>query len=122
MYSVFAPASASHFRRSFATNSGPLYERRCSGTPPFAQSPPGAPSYSGSSSTGTQSSSSTNQGVHLLYSSQDSGQNNGGYGNGRMNMTTAVAKNGISHPTKSGENSGRKLQGRRIIRLKLREP
>jgi hypothetical protein len=46
----------------------------------FAQSPPRATSYSGSSSTGAQSSSSTNQGVNLLYSSQDSGQNNGGYG------------------------------------------
>src|ERR1039458_10350914 len=33
MYSVFAPVAASHLRRSSATNSGPLSERRCSGTP-----------------------------------------------------------------------------------------
>ncbi len=33
MYSVFAPVSASHLRRSLATNSGPLPDRRCSGTP-----------------------------------------------------------------------------------------
>ena len=33
MYSVFAPVFASHCRRSWATNSGPLSERRCSGTP-----------------------------------------------------------------------------------------
>src|SRR5271170_1042785 len=33
MYSVFAPVSASHVRRSLATNSGPLSERICSGTP-----------------------------------------------------------------------------------------
>ncbi len=33
MESVFAPVSANHFRRSFATNSGPLSERICSGTP-----------------------------------------------------------------------------------------
>src|ERR1700723_960482 len=33
MYSVLAPVAASHWRRSLATNSGPLSERRCSGTP-----------------------------------------------------------------------------------------
>ena len=33
MYSVFAPVLASHLRKSLATNSGPLSERRCSGTP-----------------------------------------------------------------------------------------
>ena len=33
MYSVLGPASASHWRRSLATNSGPLSERICSGTP-----------------------------------------------------------------------------------------
>src|ERR1700749_4464444 len=33
MYSVFAPVSASHLRRSLATNSGPLSDLRCSGTP-----------------------------------------------------------------------------------------
>ena len=33
MYSVFAPVFASHCRRSLATNSGPLSDRRCSGTP-----------------------------------------------------------------------------------------
>src|ERR1700747_3250228 len=33
MYRVLAPVSASHLRRSLATNSGPLSERRCSGTP-----------------------------------------------------------------------------------------
>src|SRR5271165_5233409 len=33
MYSVFAPVVASQFRKSLATNSGPLSERRCSGTP-----------------------------------------------------------------------------------------
>src|SRR6267154_959547 len=30
---VFAPVPASHFRSPLATNSGPLSERRCSGTP-----------------------------------------------------------------------------------------
>ena len=33
MYNVFAPVFASHLRRSLATNSGPLSDRRCSGTP-----------------------------------------------------------------------------------------
>jgi hypothetical protein len=33
MYSVFAPMLANHLRRSRATNSGPLSERKCSGTP-----------------------------------------------------------------------------------------
>src|ERR1700733_8866807 len=33
MYSVLAPVVACHLRRSLATNSGPLSERRCSGTP-----------------------------------------------------------------------------------------
>jgi hypothetical protein len=44
----------------------------------FAQSPPSTASDLESSSTGRQSSS-TDQGVNLLYSSQDNGQNNGGY-------------------------------------------
>ena len=33
MYSVLAPVAASHLPSSLATNSGPLSERRCSGTP-----------------------------------------------------------------------------------------
>src|SRR5262249_55130870 len=33
MYSVAQPTRASHCRSSLATNSGPLSERRCSGTP-----------------------------------------------------------------------------------------
>jgi hypothetical protein len=33
MYNVFAPVFASHWRRSLATNSGPMSDRRCSGTP-----------------------------------------------------------------------------------------
>ncbi len=32
MFSVFAPVAANHLRKSLATNSGPLSERRCSGT------------------------------------------------------------------------------------------
>jgi hypothetical protein len=33
MYNVFVPVAASHLRRSWATNSGPLSERMCSGMP-----------------------------------------------------------------------------------------
>jgi hypothetical protein len=33
MHSVFVLVSASHLRRSLATNSGPLSDRRCSDTP-----------------------------------------------------------------------------------------
>lgn len=33
IYNVFASVFASHWRRSLATNSGPLSDRRCSGTP-----------------------------------------------------------------------------------------
>src|ERR1700678_1997344 len=33
MCNVFAPVFASHLRSSMATNSGPLSDRKCSGTP-----------------------------------------------------------------------------------------
>jgi hypothetical protein len=43
MYKVLAPVFASHFRRSLATNSGPLSDRRCSGTPFITMTSANAP-------------------------------------------------------------------------------